>query len=455
MPWAEFSFMMGTMSWLINLAYLVILLLASPFLLLRSWRTGKYRKDLAGRLGHLSPEQQARIDQLPPKRLLLHCVSVGELLSVRVLIEKLQAAQPDLGIIVSTITDTGTQRAREMFPADGPLKHVVPVRYPFDFSWAVNRFLRATAPTAIALIELETWPNFIRAANRKGIPIAIINGRMTQRAFGRYRLIAPVMRGMLHRLAFVAVQTQSIAERFIALGADPAKITVVPTLKYDAAVMTDAIAGKEALAEAMGIGRGQALLVGGSTGPGEEEILLTTYLHLYDRFPHLRLALVPRKPETLPQVLAAIRRLKFEPVLRTACPDGTRRHTLGKDEIVVLDTMGELRKIYALGTINFVGRSLVKLGGSDMIESVAMGRPTCFGPHTFNFAEATALLLDGRGAVLVPNGDSLDIILSHWLEFPAEATATGQRGQAIIAAQRGATAQYVTRLSALLNGSAV
>jgi 3-deoxy-D-manno-octulosonic-acid transferase len=429
---------------LLDLAYLVGLVLALPTLVLKSLRTGKYRSGWAGRFG--------RGELVLPRRaegtrvLLLHCVSVGELLSVKTLIERLLAADASLHVVVSTGTDTGTARAAILYPPS-PNARVHAVRFPLDFSFAVEEFFERARPDAIALAELEIWPNFLAIAQSRRVPVVVINGRISERSFPRYRRIGWLMERMLAKVAWIGAQTETIRERFVALGAKPTHVEVIPTLKYDNAAMGVAVPGKEALAAAMGLGEGHRLFVAGSTGPGEEEPVLDAYMALKEKYPGLRLAIVPRHPEVVAQVVQATARRGLKPVLRTQRPDGSGGGgALSADEVFILNTMGELRKLYALAFAVFVGRSLVKLGGSDMIEVAAMGKPCCFGPFTANFAEAVELLVSEQAGVVVQDGSELTGVLDGWLKEPAGAEAMGERGMAAVARQRGSTERYVAKL---------
>jgi len=431
-----------------DILYCLALPLVLPFLLYKSARTGKYRRDWPARLGYV-PAGAAK--KTGSRRLLIHCVSVGELLSMRLLVERLLAADPALQIIITTTTDTGTARARDLYGTSAGAGRVLPLRYPLDFSGAIRRFLDTVAPDAIALVELETWPNFIALAHRRRIPIAIINGRLTARSFGRYKLIYLIMRRMLRSLTWLGIQTPTIAQRFIRLGARPESVTILPTLKYDVADFSTAIPGSATLAAACGIKPDHQLLVGGSTGPGEEAALLQAYLQLRPNHPTLRLAIAPRKPETVPGVLAAITAAGLTPLLRTNYPDSTPAPAdFSTDSVLVLNTLGELKKLYALGLGSFVGRSLVPLGGSDMIEVAAMGKPCCFGPHTHNFAEAVEILLANNAAVTVADAAALAAQFATWLDDPAGTAAMGQRAQETIQKQRGSTDVYVAKLLDLL-----
>lgn len=441
------------MSVFLDLAYAAAAPVAFPMLLRKSLRTGKYRSGLRERFGMGE-------EPLPPaapgmRTLLLHCVSVGELNSVQTLITRLLAADERLRIVVTTGTDTGTERARKLFPpAEG--QRVLPLRFPFDFSFAVERLLERIRPDAIALVELETWPNFLEIAHDRGIPLAIINGRISDKSFPRYRAIKPLMAAMLRKIDWIGAQTPTIARRFVALGASPATVEVIPTLKYDNAAIADHVPGQEALAAAIGLVPKHRLFVGGSTGPGEENALLDAYLDLRGKFPDLRLALVPRHPEVVPQVIRAIERRDLRVILRTDRPDtaqiDNRRLTFENHEVFLLNTMGELRKLYALAFAVFVGRSLIKKGGggSDMIEVAALGKPCCFGPHTANFAEVVEMLTRENAAIQVKNDAALRSRLEEWLGASESASMMGKRAQKLICQQQGSTARYVEQLLAIL-----
>ncbi|HUO10477.1 MAG TPA: glycosyltransferase N-terminal domain-containing protein [Phycisphaerae bacterium] len=450
------------MGLIIDLFYAIAFLLAAPFLLIKSLRTGKYRSGWPARFGR---GEDVFPNRPPTARvLLLHCVSVGELLSVQTLIQKLLAADPRLLIAISTTTDTGTARAETLYPADpNDPRHnprIAAVRFPLDFTFALESFFDRVRPDAIALVELETWPMFLTIAHSRRIPTVIINGRLSERSFPRYMWIQPLMAAMLDKLDWIAVQTPTIANRFISLGASPDQVAVIPTLKYDNASFDDTLPGQHALAAAMGLHPDHQLFVAGSTGPGEEAPLLDAYLALREKHPALRLAIAPRKPETVPQVLDAINSRHLTPLLRTDHPDLTdpapienRKSNIENHEIFVLNTLGELKKLYALASFVFVGRSLVPLGGSDMIEAAALAKPTCFGPFTANFAEVVELLLNEKTAIEVMDGEELKSVVDGWLKSPDSARQMGQKARHIIRAQCGSTDLYVRRLLDLLSPS--
>ncbi|MGC9260159.1 MAG: 3-deoxy-D-manno-octulosonic acid transferase [Phycisphaerae bacterium] len=427
---------------ILDLIYFLGLLAASPFLFIKSWRTGKYRTDWRGRLGQVSPQATEILRAYTAwPRVLIHCVSVGELLSTRKLVEELLQGHEKLLIVISTTTDTGMARALALYPPRAGAR-VLAVRYPLDFSFAVRKFLDTVNPSVIALVELETWPNFLIAAGKRRIPVQIINGRMTIKSLQRYRIIKPLMRRMLRPMDHIGVQTPEIADRFAKLGAISEHVEVIPTMKYDSADFADEIPGAPAMAAALGVLPEQRLFVAGSTGPGEQDILLAAYKALRNTWPKLRLAIAPRKPEVVPEVITAIRLAGLEPVLRTQRPDGDTGSPIQSGQVIVMDTMGELKKLYSLAFAVFSGRSLVNLGGSDMIEVVALAKPCCFGPYTFNFSDVVALLTADGAGVVVKSAAELESLLGEWLAHPEKAMAMGQRARACLESQRGGSGIY-------------
>lgn len=430
-----------------DLIYFLGLLLVSPWLIWRSMRTGRYRTGWAGRLGRLSPDQHSMAASTG-RRILLHCVSVGELASVAELVQELLRLGDDIQVVISVTTDTGMARGLKLYPPGTP--RVVVVRYPLDFSFAVRRFLDSVRPTVVGLIELEMWPNFLTACHQRGIPVDLINGRMTNRSFRRYKRVRPIMRSMLRRLRHIGVQSDEIGRRLIDLGADVKNITVRPTMKYDTADFSTDIAGADVFAAALGISPEHWLLTAGSTGPGEEIPLLDAYVALRPRFGQLRLCIAPRKPEVYAQVMDAISQRGLKVVRRSECRDDARSHPLAGEEVVMLDTFGELKKAYAISGGIFSGRSLVPLGGSDMIEAVALAKPVCFGPHTWNFSDVVAALRAVDGAIQIEGPEELTGAVERWLTDRNGATLMAQRGRRALLGMRGSSAQYARTLLGLV-----
>ena len=321
-------------------------LLTSPIWGLSLLRTGKWRTDWRGRFGHVETKagkleswtaSTVRSTKAGNKTLLIHAVSVGEVNLIRNLLDHLATTQPDLCIVISTTTNTGFARATQLYS-----KAYRVVRYPFDFSWMVDRFLDEIKPDAVALTELEVWPNFTQACVRRGIPVAVVNGRLSENSFKGYKRLRPLLRGMFASLAAVGAQTPDYAERFKHMGVPGDRVYVLDTMKWDTARIADHVDGADELANEMHIDRNKPLVVAGSTGTDEEKLLI-------DEVPDdVQFMLVPRKPERFGEVAA----LSNQFVRRTQ-PDSAKPG----GRLFLLDTMGELAKAYSLADVVIVGRS--------------------------------------------------------------------------------------------------
>lgn len=413
------------MRWLLNGAYLLAAVLALPFWLPRMIRTGKIRTNWPARLGRGSHLPRMSPNRL---RLLIHAVSVGELNAIRLLVDQLTAhtAAPDL--VIATTTDTGFDHAQRLFKDRLPV-----VRYPLDVSFAVDRFLDRIRPDAVALVELEVWPNFLATCRHRSIPVAVINGRLTKRSAKRYDHVRPLIRKAFASLDLVATQSDEYAERFAALGVPRDRIHVVGTMKWDTAVIADEVPGSDELAEAMGIDRTRPLVVVGSTAPGEHALL-------HDVVPgDAQLLCAPRKPEW------------FDDAAR-AMPSAARRSRDDRGSAsgrFLLDTIGELRQAYALADLVVIGRTFVPLGGSDMIEPIALGKPTIVGPHVEHFQETTVCLLAGDGLLQIDR-DSLATTIRTLLNDPGRRQSLATAGREVIRRHQGATQRHVDLLVPLL-----
>jgi 3-deoxy-D-manno-octulosonic-acid transferase len=423
---------------LLDVGYALALVASSPLWLYRMVRYGRYRRDVGQRLG-VVPVRYG----LQPV-IWVHGVSLGEVNAARTLVAQVHSQLPDFRVVVSSTTDTGMDAARRLFAPD----HVV-FRWPMDFSLAVGRALDRLRPSLVVLVEGEIWPNFLAACNRRSVPVVVVNGRISpDKGYARYRLLGPLAGRLFNRLTVIGVQDEVYAEKFRSLGADPAKVFVTGMMKFDTVEVTDRLPGQEALAAAVGVGSAENLLVAGGTGPGEEQILLDVYARLKGRHAGARLAIVPRKPERFDEVARLIESSGLPMVRRSRRPDGTAEPA-PPGAVILGDTMGELRKFYALAAAVFVGRSLVPMGGSDMIEAAAMGRPTAFGPHTFNFPQADDLAR--HGCRRVADADELASVLEEWLSNPAAARAAGREAQAYVRSRQGATARNVEMICRVLN----
>lgn len=405
-------------------------LIASPLWAWRLARTGKWRTDWAARFGRCAPLPRDE----HRRTLLIHGVSVGEVSLIRQLIATLRADHPDWRVVVSATTDTGVARARELYEPD-----VAVVRMPFDFTPCVQRLLRAVQPDMIALVELDVWPNLLHECSRRGVPVCVINGRLSAKSFRGYRKIKSLLKPTMRRLAAVAAQTEDYAARFRALGVPADRVHVLDSMKWDAAVITDppGAEGAAALADAMGIDRSRPLIVAGSTAPGEEKMLI-------EQCPaDAQLMLVPRKPERFDEVAA----LDDKMIRRTEHADGTTR-AVDAARLFLLDTIGELKKAYALADVALIGRSFVPgFGGSDPLESIALGIPTAIGPHVDNFTEMVGALTEAGGLEQTENPGQT---AAKWLADPAAARAVADAGREVIRQHQGVTQRHVDLIESLM-----
>lgn len=420
----------------LDMVYFLALVVSSPIWLYRMLRHGRYRTDWTERFGAVP-----KCYGLQPT-IWIHGVSLGEINAARGLVDELHVQLPDFRVVISSTTATGMAAANRHF-APG---HVV-FRWPMDFTGSVARALRRVKPSLVVLMEGEAWPNFLAACNRRDIPVVIVNGRMSpNKGYPRYKMLGPFAAKLFNRLTAVGVQDESYAEKFVELGMDRAKVHLTGMMKFDSVQVADRLPGQDALKSALGLGD-EPLLLAGGTGPGEESLLLDVYKKLRETHPSLRLAIVPRKPERFDEVARLIESAGFGGARRAQRPDG-RPGSLEANDVILGDTMGELRTFYALASVVFVGRSLVPMGGSDMIEAAALGKPVCFGPHTFNFPQAQALIR--HGAVCVKNESALREQIRDWLRDPAAAVRAGEEVQTYVKRQQGATRRNVELLCHIL-----
>lgn len=419
------------MGFIRDCCYAVAGIVTAPVWGYRLLSTGKWRTDWSGRFGHASVDPAGK----RLKTLLIHAVSVGEVNAIRSLVEQLRERHGDsLRIVIAVTTDTGFARATAAFGADHPV-----VRYPLDFGASVRRFLDAVRPDAVALVELEVWPTFVEECEKRGAPVFVINGRLSERSYRRYSMVRKLVQPTFARLAHAAAQDDAYAERFVGLGTPADRVTVIGTMKWDTAVLADDVPGSDELRRAMGIDPERPLIVCGSTGPGEERMLIDA-LGGGDA----QLLIAPRKPERFDEAAAAM----GDPVRRSLHPDGAERAASG--DVFLLDTLGELGRAYALADVVVVGRTFAAMGGSDMIEPIALGKPTIVGPHTDNFASQMAVLLEGDGVIQVAGIDNVGSAIGALMRSDA-GRALVERGRSVIRQQQGATGRHADLIASLMD----
>ena len=366
----------------------------------------------------------------PGPRGWVHAVSVGEAITAAPLVDGLRRLYPELPLVVSTVTETGARVVAERF--DGHATH----RYfPLDFPSAVRRTVRAIDPAFFICMETELWPNVLRELGRRGVPTMIANGRLSDHSFQRYRLLRPLMRRVLADVRVFAMRSDEDARRMIALGAAPERVIVTGNLKIDAAA--DPPGAADLWRRLLGLRPGQRVWIAGSTHKGEEDAVLAAHAAGQSVHPDLVLVLAPRHPERVEEVLALVLARGWRAVRRSTLPGAARS---ARPPVIVLDTVGELAQIYTVADAVFVGGSLVPRGGHNLLEPAMRRKPVLVGPHTDNFREAAALLVDAGAAVVVTDAASLSSELKALLSDPAVAAKRGEAGAEAVAARHGAVA---------------
>lgn len=412
---------------LYRLAVHLALPLAAPFLWFADRRRGKRRPPLAMRLGY-------RLPVVPEGGVLVHAVSVGEVAVARALMAELRRRRPQLPLILSATTATGLELASGAQVADATLP------FPVDLPGPTRRFLTATKPQLVVLVETELWPEMLARCGKAGIPVVLVNARISDRSFPRYRLLAPLLKELLRPLTLALAQTPEDAARLSACGVPSEKVRVTGNIKYDIAPAGSVARDLEAAIRTSS--RGRPVLVAGSTMPGEEKQVLSAWLKLQPR-PFLILA--PRHPERAGEVLDLCREMGVSVARRTLLPpSGT------PVDVLVLDTVGELAALYQLATVAFVGGSLVATGGHNPIEPARFTVPVISGPHVRNFAAVYRELKAAGGVRLVASSRELYEALAQLQANPEEAKAMGARARGVLAAHAGATARTAEAVLSLL-----
>ncbi|MCG2676408.1 3-deoxy-D-manno-octulosonic acid transferase [bacterium] len=396
---------------------------------------GKYKKGLKQRLGF--------IPKLKDKDIIwVHAVSVGEVIAASPVIDAIRKRFPKYSFLISTVTDTGQDMARK---AISDPKEII--YFPLDFKWIVNKVLKIIQPKLFIMVETELWPNFIRETKKRKIPLAVVNGRISPSSFKGYKIIKPFLKKVLFNIDLFCMQSKLDEERIISLGAPKERVHVTGNVKFDG--LQTEVSDRERLAEELKISSKDLVLVAGSTHPGEEEIILDIYQKAREEYPNLRLILAPRHPERIPEVESLCKNKNLSYIRRSQITNHRSPITDHRSPIILIDTIGELAKVYSLATVVFVGGSLVPVGGHNILEPAALGKAPLFGPYMHNFVESARLLIEGKGGIQARDREELLKNILDLLKNPEKREKTGKRAQEIVKRHQGASERTVELIGKL------
>lgn len=426
---------------LYNFLLLISAIFLVPYYLLRGLRYGKSRRGIRERLGFYSPQQLSLLRA--KKNVWIHAVSVGETRAAMPLIKQIRLKYPDLQILVSNVTETGHAIALEDKEID------LCLFFPFDFSWAVRKALHMVSPELIIIVETEIWPNFTLQADQLKIPLILVNGRISDRSFPRYRFARFLLRPILDRFSAFCMQSQTDAERIMALGAPDGRVENTGNLKFDHDLKEVTAIQVQQKKKQYLLPDQAAILVAGSTHEGEEKYLLEAYKKIADQIERdLILVLIPRHPERKREVQQLLKENGVKYRLRSSLTEQDR--LLAPGDVLVVDTLGEVLDFYSVADLVFVGGSLVSIGGHNLLEAALMSKPVLFGPHIHNFKEISAKLIRAGAGVKVANPGELVRQSVIMLNDPARCRAMGEAGRSLIAENAGTTERTMRHISRFL-----
>jgi 3-deoxy-D-manno-octulosonic-acid transferase len=427
------------MYFIYSVLVLAFFVVVSPWFFYQAIRYKKYVASLGQRMGYLPVSFNMDAEQ----SIWIHAVSVGEVLTARPLIRDLRARYPRLRIFLSTTTLAGQQLARRNASDADAVFY-----FPFDLNLFVRRTLNLVRPRLFIMMETEIWPNLLRECRKRGVKTAIVNGRLSQRSYPRYRLVRGFMRRVLGDIDRFCVQSDESARRFIDLGASPSTVTVTGSLKFDSLDLGPSIQGRarERVLRHFRVPASRPVVVAGSTMKGEEPAVLRAFRRLRSAAPTALLIIAPRHPERFGDVARLCREEGMKTVLRTELPIDAEPRA----DVVVLDSIGELATIYQLATVVFVGGSLVATGGHNILEPAVFGKPVVFGPHMDNFAEIAAAFVSNGAAIQVRSDREFEDTLRSLMTDPVRRARLGAAARALVEANRGAKDKSLQVLSELL-----
>jgi len=412
-----------------NLVLILLTIVLSPVIIFKLITAPKYRGGISQKLGRVRKRVKQVIGKTRP--IWVHAVSVGEVMAAHPLIRELKKKYPGRKLILSTVTVTGNYTARQRVPEADAVFF-----FPFDYPWIVRRVIHRINPVIVLVAETELWPNFFRELKRAGVPSAVINGRISPGSYRNYRKLGSFFSQVFSQVSLFCMQSSDDASRIKDIGAPGDRVMVTGNLKFDQKITA-------VNASPVPLTRGSKVITAGSTHRGEEEALLDVFRRLREKYPELVLIVAPRHPERFDEVEGLINKAGYE------CQRRTRLRGNVKD-VLLLDTIGELRSFYGICDIAFVGGSLVKVGGHNLLEPAAMKKPVIFSRYMYNFKEISEALISAGGGILVKDKEELYVQSEKLLSDRASAEQIGNRAFSVIAANSGATKRTIDAVSRLI-----
>ncbi len=399
---------------------------------------GKLHRDFLERFGKYDKAKRYALANAKDA-IWIQAVSVGEVALCRDFVPALKTKFPARTIIFSTITRTGNDLARKLFANDA-----IVIYFPLDFSFIVKKVISLIRPKGYVMVETEIWPNFLKEIERRAIAAILINGRISDRSFGKYKMVKSFLRKIIKNMNALCMQSKTDAARIIELGARQERVKVTGNMKFDVKVKVGQDRGSD-LRRELGMAEQDELIVAGSTHEGEEDAVIAAFKDLVEKFPNLKLLIAPRHIERTGDVEEAVKRFGFLPIrLSGSLPLG-----IGP-KVYILDTIGRLTDFYSIASIVFIGGSLIKHGGQNPIEPAAYGKPVIFGCHMFNFKNVAEAFLAKGAAIRVDDGAELGPVLYNLFADNNKRLELGRAAKAVVIENQGATEKNLNEIGRFL-----
>jgi len=429
------------MFFLYNAVLIILIILLSPMICIILLLRRKYRCGFLQKIGFLPWTHVT--GKLQSKPIWVHAVSVGEVMATIPLIKEIKKCYPHIPVVLSTVTETGHFTAQRN--AKG-FDHVL--YFPFDFPWIVKKAISNIQPLMFLTLETEIWPNFLRELKRQGIPSMMVSGRISQNSFRSYFFFRVFFKKVLSMISFFCMQTEMDRKRILDIGADHKKTIVTGSIKFDQQLPAITVEENEEIYRALNLKPEQNIFIAGSTHKGEEELIVSVFQELKNKVPDLIMILAPRHPERFEDVAL---------LLKQTCVDFIRKTELASKPgynlppVILLDTIGELSKIYSIGTIIYIGGSLVPVGGHNVLEPAVFSKPVIFGNYMGNFSEIASILIEKDAAIRVSNRDEFAEQALALLNNKAHCRQIGESAFAVIRENSGAVKRSVDILQQFLD----